>query len=82
MRVSLTALSHRFVLFLWLLLRVSLLAAIRIFLRATFPPPLAHPFAISVFLWDVPQVKTTIMQEWDGLRTTKDRVVVIGGTNR
>merc|ERR1712224_1149667 len=23
-------------------------------------------------------VKTTIMQEWDGLRTTKDRVVVIG----
>lgn len=27
-------------------------------------------------------VKTTIMQEWDGLRTTKDRVVVIGSTNR
>jgi SpoVK/Ycf46/Vps4 family AAA+-type ATPase len=27
-------------------------------------------------------VKTTIMQEWDGLRSTKDRVVVIGSTNR
>jgi SpoVK/Ycf46/Vps4 family AAA+-type ATPase len=27
-------------------------------------------------------VKTTIMQEWDGLRTTSDRVVVIGSTNR
>uniref|UniRef100_A0A0G4H7E7 AAA+ ATPase domain-containing protein n=1 Tax=Chromera velia CCMP2878 TaxID=1169474 RepID=A0A0G4H7E7_9ALVE len=27
-------------------------------------------------------LKTTIMQEWDGLRTTKDRVVVIGSTNR
>ena len=27
-------------------------------------------------------VKTTIMQEWDGLRTTQDRVVVIGSTNR
>jgi len=27
-------------------------------------------------------VKTTIMQEWDGLRTTKDRVMVIGSTNR
>jgi len=27
-------------------------------------------------------VKTTIMQEWDGLRTTGDRVVVIGSTNR
>jgi len=27
-------------------------------------------------------VKTTIMQEWDGLRTTADRVVVIGSTNR
>ena len=27
-------------------------------------------------------VKTTLMQEWDGLRTTKDRVVVIASTNR
>jgi len=27
-------------------------------------------------------VKTTLMQEWDGLRTTLDRVVVIGSTNR
>ncbi|CAM9812723.1 unnamed protein product, partial [Chrysoparadoxa australica] len=27
-------------------------------------------------------VKTTIMQEWDGLRTTGDRVVVIASTNR
>ena len=27
-------------------------------------------------------VKTTLMQEWDGLRTTQDRVVVIGSTNR
>lgn len=27
-------------------------------------------------------VKTTLMQEWDGLRTTTDRVVVIGSTNR
>ena len=27
-------------------------------------------------------VKTTLMQEWDWLRTTKDRVVVIGSTNR
>lgn len=27
-------------------------------------------------------VKTTLMQEWDGLRTTSDRVVVIGSTNR
>ena len=27
-------------------------------------------------------VKTTLMQEWDGLRTTADRVVVIGSTNR
>eukprot|EP01035_Chromulina_nebulosa_P018809 gene18809-24579_t len=27
-------------------------------------------------------VKTTLMQEWDGLRTTNDRVVVIASTNR
>ena len=27
-------------------------------------------------------VKTTLMQEWDGLRTTRDRVVVIASTNR
>lgn len=27
-------------------------------------------------------VKTTLMQEWDGLRTTKDRVIVIASTNR
>ena len=27
-------------------------------------------------------VKTTLMQEWDGLKTTRDRVVVIGSTNR
>jgi len=27
-------------------------------------------------------LKTTLMQEWDGLRTTRDRVVVIGSTNR
>ena len=27
-------------------------------------------------------VKTTLMQEWDGLRTTSDRVVVIASTNR
>mmetsp|Transcript_8636 Transcript_8636/g.35521 ORF Transcript_8636/g.35521 Transcript_8636/m.35521 type:complete len:961 (+) Transcript_8636:347-3229(+) len=27
-------------------------------------------------------VKTTLMQEWDGLRTTSDRVIVIGSTNR
>lgn len=27
-------------------------------------------------------VKTTLMQEWDGLGTTKDRVVVIASTNR
>lgn len=27
-------------------------------------------------------VKTTLMQEWDGLRTSKDRVVVIASTNR
>ncbi len=27
-------------------------------------------------------VKTTLMQEWDGLRTTLDRVLVIGSTNR
>jgi SpoVK/Ycf46/Vps4 family AAA+-type ATPase len=27
-------------------------------------------------------VKTTLMQEWDGLRTTKDRVLVIASTNR
>ena len=27
-------------------------------------------------------VKTTLMQEWDGLRTTKDRIVVIASTNR
>lgn len=27
-------------------------------------------------------VKTTLMQEWDGLRTTGDRVVVIASTNR
>jgi len=30
----------------------------------------------------ITSVKTTIMQEWDGLKTTKDRVVVIGSTNR
>ncbi len=27
-------------------------------------------------------VKTTLMQEWDGLRTGGDRVVVIASTNR
>jgi len=27
-------------------------------------------------------VKTTLMQEWDGLRTSLDRVLVIGSTNR
>lgn len=30
----------------------------------------------------ITSVKTTLMQEWDGLRTTKDRVVVIASTNR
>lgn len=27
-------------------------------------------------------VKTTLMQEWDGLKSTKDRVIVIASTNR
>jgi len=30
----------------------------------------------------ITSVKTTLMQEWDGLRTTQDRVVVIASTNR
>jgi len=30
----------------------------------------------------ITSVKTTLMQEWDGLRTTHDRVVVIASTNR
>ncbi|CAM9675537.1 unnamed protein product [Heterosigma akashiwo] len=30
----------------------------------------------------ITSVKTTLMQEWDGLRTTRDRVVVIASTNR
>jgi len=30
----------------------------------------------------ITSVKTTIMQEWDGLRTTSDRVIVVASTNR
>ena len=30
----------------------------------------------------ITSVKTTFMQEWDGLRTTADRVIVVASTNR
>lgn len=30
----------------------------------------------------ITSVKTTFMQEWDGLRTTSDRVIVVASTNR
>jgi SpoVK/Ycf46/Vps4 family AAA+-type ATPase len=30
----------------------------------------------------ITSVKTTFMQEWDGLRTTNDRVIVVASTNR
>jgi len=59
----------------------------------TYPPPPRYIDEIDSLLSSregaddsshgtLTSVKTTMMAEWDGLRTTTDRVVVIGSTNR